>query len=251
MTLARLERQITECRRCPRLVAWREQVAVAKRAAFRDDVYWGKPVPGFGDPDARLLVVGLAPAAHGANRTGRMFTGDRSGDWLYRALFKGGMASRPDSALRHVCECDRPLCSAREQAHHGGASSVSTVARAGDGAHPRPESRACPRRACVRPGTAHPRRRWGGSAATSSPVRPWSRGGSTTGRTDCCRQLPPEPAEHLHRATHRGDARRCHRARCDARRHTATVISPVSAVVIGWRLERSRCSYLTNRHSTS
>lgn len=98
--LAALADDIVECRRCPRLVAWREQVAREKRRAYADEEYWGRPVPGFGDPEASLLIVGLAPGAHGANRTGRMFTGDRSGDVLYASLHRCGLADRPASVSR-------------------------------------------------------------------------------------------------------------------------------------------------------
>ena len=225
--LVDLAEEVSSCRRCPRLVEWREQVARERRAAFAQEQYWGRPLPGFGDPAARLLVFGLAPAAHGANRTGRMFTGDRSGDFLFAALFRAGFANQPTSvarddglrlrgawisaAVRCAPPANRPTPAEREQCLPwsvrelqllGGVRTILCLgAFAWDAALRLTAALADPPAALPRP---RPR------------VRP--RGRVSGGSLHAARLLPPEPAEHVHGQAHRADDRRGAGARARARR---------------------------------
>ena len=212
--LAALEAEIVACRRCPRLVAWREQVAVEKVARYADEPYWGRPLPGFGDPEARVLIVGLAPAAHGGNRTGRVFTGDRSGDFLWTALHETGFADRGSSrraddgltlrdayiaaAVRCAPPLNRPTNAERDNCApflvrelallenvrvivplggFGWDAVLRTIAAAGSS-----------------------------DASSEAPLRP--RGGGRDRAVPARRLVPPEPAEHVHRPADGADAGR-------------------------------------------
>ena len=248
--LERLGDEINSCRRCPRLVEWREERAADPPKRYRGEEYWARPLNGFGDPAARLAIVGLAPAAHGANRTGRMFTGDRSGDWLYAALHRAGLATRPiserrgddlrliDAYLTAVVRCappaNRPTPDERDNClpYLERELELLTECRAilalgsfaWDGAL----------RALRGPGRR--------GAAAAAALRPRGRGpGRPLGPG---RQLPPEPAEHLHRPPDRADARRRDRPRPRARSldlapmrtpGPTTIALAVLAIAVRWR----------------
>ena len=214
--LARLTDEIVACRLCPRLVEWRERVAREKVARFRDEDYWGRPVPGFGDPEARILLLGLAPAAHGGNRTGRVFTGDVSGDFLWPALHRAvsltGVSRRADDGLTladvyiaAAVRCAPPANKPTRRARH-----LCTV--------PRPGAGAVIGRA-GHPGAWPVRLGRGPSCARGSRVRGTSQATVRTRRGDRGRsvrpagQLSPEPAEHVHRAIDGADVRHRRRAR--------------------------------------
>ncbi len=200
---------VADCRRCPRLVQWRELIANEKRAAFADEDYWGRGVAGFGDPEARLMVVGLAPAAHGANRTGRMFTGDRSGDWLYRALWRAGFANQPRKRVgRRRPGAERGLGDLTGQVRPAGQPARRRARSPTVGPTSPRNSRQLRPRVLVALGSVG-----FASVARHFDLRPRPRFGHGAvvpidDDDDPSRLLSRQPAEHLHGPTDRGDARR-------------------------------------------
>ena len=210
--LAALTEEIVACRRCPRLVAWRERVAREKVARFRDETYWGRPLPGFGDPEAHILLVGLAPAAHGGNRTGRVFTGDASGDFLWAALHAQGLADRPASrragdgltlrdayvaaAVRCAPPLNKPTVEERDNCAPFLARELALLSRirirspSGSSAGTRRCCHVCGGPRCAPEASVRAPRR-----GESWPVRP-------------ARRVSPEPAEHVHLAADAFDVRR-------------------------------------------
>ena len=217
--LEELAAEVHGCHRCPRLVEWREACAATPPRRFAGEDYWARPLSGFGDPQARLAIVGLAPAAHGGNRTGRMFTGDRSGDWLYAALHRAGYANQPESLSANdgleltdayvtaVVRCAPPVNKptpierdnclpylVRELALLNECRTIVTLGRLRVG------------RSAARTASAGP-----SHSATEAALRPRRR--SADRRLDAPRLLPPQPAEHVHRPPHRADVGRHLRSR--------------------------------------